>query len=203
MKKKLPESMIEYEVKIRRVPDSREAQLKVLFLPSRRQDIRIGMYNSLLGISLRRSYLKLLVSTFKTIALLLIISLNWVGLFSVGETVAYYFDVEISNGNLFGSSKLDFILEPEAPQEGEIDYGGIFERDIKVTDIASISIPFDIQAKVKKTGGSDDFCDALDISAFLEGIPIASGGLINFVSPMFHFSDLADDWQFIVELPAV
>src|SRR3989344_5045106 len=46
----------------------------------------------------------------------LILSLNYLGLFAVGETVAYYYDIELSSGNFLGAHRLDFVVDSDHNQ---------------------------------------------------------------------------------------
>ncbi len=49
-------------------------------------------------------------SAMKITAGILIISLNWLGIFAIGRTTAYFIDSEISQGNIFSAGTLDFSL---------------------------------------------------------------------------------------------
>ena len=83
--------------------------------------------------------------------------------------------------------------------EAELGEGETYERNIKTVDLNSIN--FKYTAEAEKTGGSDDFCNALNLNVLVEGNPVYSGGLLAFVSPILQFSTSTDDFTYQVTLP--
>lgn len=61
-------------------------------------------------------------STMKITSLILIISLNWLGISAIGGTTAYFIDSEVSQGNTFTSGTLDFSLS--SPTDNFVLQGG-------------------------------------------------------------------------------
>ena len=143
----------------------------------------------------------------KIVAILIIIALNWTGLSAIGRTAAYFNDIENSNANNYEAGTLDFYLS--SPTGNFIPPGVVINmmpgnsvtQEISVINATS-SNPFQYVASTTKTGGDDDFCNALDLEAKLDGVPQYFGKLMNFVSANTTFSTSTDDWFFKVTLPS-
>lgn len=141
------------------------------------------------------------------VALTLIISLNWVGLFAVGKTVAYYYDTELSGSNFLGADFLDFVIDDgdddvddsELSRQAKLDWGDTYKRDVKVSEVLG-GITWKYQVRAEKTGGSDDLCNALDLKVFVDDALIYDGDLIGFISGTQLFSPNEDRWAFWVTL---
>src|SRR3989344_3525538 len=75
-----------------------------------------------------------------------------------------------------------------------------------ITQFATIvnegTLGFQYTVEVEKTGGDEDFCNALDLEAVLEGTTNYTGNLMDFVSLPVVYSSSADEWEFIISLPA-
>jgi len=75
-----------------------------------------------------------------------------------------------------------------------------------ITQFATIvnegTLGFQYTVEVEKTGGDEDFCNALDLEAVLEGTTNYTGNLMDFVSSPVVYSVSADEWEFIISLPA-
>jgi len=74
-----------------------------------------------------------------------------------------------------------------------------------ITQFATISnggsLDFQYTVKVEKTGGDDNFCQALNLEAGLEGVTSYTGKLIDFVSLPVLYSTSTDEWKLIISLP--
>lgn len=134
-------------------------------------------------------------SIIKIICLSLIIGLNWAGLLAIGETVAYFNDIENSDGNEFAAGSLDFSLTSTD-----------FDKSIGLTETISLgsvltnsgTIPFEYTIEIEKISGSDDFCNALELEAELNGIEKHDDDLMSFVSGP---STMLGTWIFEVKMP--
>lgn len=121
------------------------------------------------------------------------------------ETLAYYNDTETSSENAFGAASLDFTLSYDdwtlPATAGALEPGDSITRHMSV--LADDSIPFQYKIKTVKTGGDDDFCNALDLTATLESNELYSGDLMGFdlMPPVEIGLDGIDDWTFVVTLP--
>jgi len=145
-------------------------------------------------------------SLIKIICLLMIVGLNWAGISAVGKTFAYFFDNEDSNANLYQAGVLDFSLYsptgnfvPSAVVTNMMP-GDSVTREISVIKNGN---PFQYNAWTVKTGGDDNFCNALTLEAKLEGVIKYSDGLMSFnlTLPVIVGDDGQDDWLFTVTLP--
>ncbi len=63
------------------------------------------------------------------------------------------------------------------------------------------SLDFQYMVQTEKTGGEDDFCQALDLEALLEGTTSYTGKLMDFVSLPRLYSTSTADWEFVISLP--
>jgi len=142
----------------------------------------------------------------KIICLSIIISLGWAGLLSIGETFANFSDIEISEGNIFSAGTLDFTLHsgqdnfvPESKSEN-LEPGDEVNRVIQVRNEGNL--PFQYTAQTEKISGDDDFCNALQLKADLEGNEIYAGSLMDFTFSAIEISKSGiDTWHFKVSLP--
>jgi hypothetical protein len=115
----------------------------------------------------------------------------------VGSTNAVYLDTESSNNNLFSAGSLDFSLTslsgftplPLAP-------GVSASRSALVSNEGSLGFNYDIRSV--KTGGNDDFCNALNLEVKFDGLTKYNSSLLGFVlSPAVLFGG-SNSWEFIV-----
>ena len=152
--------------------------------------------------AIKQMSLKLLALS---LVILLIIGLNGGRLSAVGYTAAFYNDTEVSNANLIVAGKLDFILDEESwtPAGEELDLrpGDSVSREITIIDDHGIDFKYIVFPE--KTDGNNDFCNALELDARLEGVLQYSGPLFDFLSATTTFSTTTDDWKFNVSLPAI
>ena len=134
----------------------------------------------------------------RVVALALIVGLNLTGLNAIGTTVAYYNDVENSNGNLYQAGSVDFTLTNtpySLPQTAiNLSQGAVASTTVKVIPEVT-SNPFWYQASSTNFGIDLDFCQTLTITSFLEGSQNYSGLLSNLLSPA---TTTLDDWRFNV-----
>lgn len=141
----------------------------------------------------------------KLAVILLIIGLNWTGLSAIGHTVSFYNDTETASGNVQTAGQLDFILEQSAwtPSGGELDLdaGESVLQEITIDDVDDKSIDFKYIAWSEMTGGDADFCNVLELEAFLEGTPQYTGLLFDFISATTTFATTTDTWRFDVSFP--
>ncbi|MDO8569270.1 MAG: LamG-like jellyroll fold domain-containing protein [bacterium] len=142
----------------------------------------------------------------KLLALALIVSLNGVVISNIGYTAGYYNDIETSDNNTFIADQLDFILDESdwspASQELDLEPGETVSRDVTIVDIDDLSIDFKYVVSPEKISGDDDFCNALELEASLEGVPQYTGLLFNFQSATTTFATTTDDWTFDISLPS-
>ena len=157
--------------------------------------------------------MKIRKSILKIISLFLIIGLNYSGLFAVGETMAYFNDKEISENNVYTAGTLDFSLfsphdnfvSEEKVKVENMKQGDVVMRMIQVHQEGNL--PFKYTIRTEKVSGDDDFCDALELKARLEGeikYPAAGeNSLMSFNFPPVEMIDPPgiDSWQFKILLP--
>ena len=115
----------------------------------------------------------------KSIALLLALGMNGVGLFSVGHTQGLYVDTELTTNNYLEAGRLnialsitefDGVLSNEAGDESEFQ-----------TTVSLVSGSLDTQYEVtyEKTGGTIGVCNAIDLEAVHSALSY-SGAIENF-----------------------
>lgn len=139
---------------------------------------------------------------------LMIIALNWSGLLAIGKTAAYFFDKEDSKGSFYQAGILDFYLFSPTnnfiPPEivSNMMPGDSVNREISIIKESNSNL-FQYAVWVEKTGGNDEFCNALTLEAQLEGEVKYTGSLMSFylLSPILLGEDGRDDWFFTVILP--
>ena len=104
---------------------------------------------------LKRKNKKTSRSLLKILAVLLLTALNWQAILSIGESFAYYTDIEISSGNIYSASVLDFSL-----RSGQADFippaqnmipGTSTARDIYITKLGELD--FKYRAYSEPVGG--------------------------------------------------
>ncbi len=135
-------------------------------------------------------------SLIKIISLLLIIGLNWTGLSAIGKTLANFNDKEISFGNIFGATSLDFQLDsprdffPPSPDEPNR-----LIREIKIINRGNLN--FKYQIRIGNYSGQ--LCENLKLSANLNNgeIKCATSSLTSFYCGPFEVSNDIENWQFV------
>jgi len=134
-------------------------------------------------------------SILKIIVILIIVGLNWTGLLAVGKTLAYFFDNENSNANIYQASILDFSLTSSNLNK----FIGLTEKlflGSVLTDSGSLDFQYTVASE--KISGSDDFCNALELEAELNGIEKHDDGLMSFDVLV---STMLGSWSFGIKLP--
>ena len=87
----------------------------------------------------------------------------------------------------------------EENEEGSLCPGESFSQLVKVIDQGSLDFQYTVHAE--KTDGDDNFCNALNLEALLEGATQYSGNPLGFASSSIVYSTSTDEWEFIVSLP--
>ena len=117
----------------------------------------------------------------KTVAMLLIIGLNYSGLSAIGDTFSWFNDTHTSSGNVLSAGSLDFSLT----NPGEEPTVATFS----ILNEGSLDFTYNITAT--STG---ELCDLLDVSAVLHGEEKYNGPLQNLNTPEQNFES-PQDWQ--------
>ena len=136
-----------------------------------------------------------IATLFKSAALLLIFSLNWTGLFAIGQTLAYYSDTEGSSDNAFTAASLDFAL---SSYEYENSIG--LDETISKSSVLLNSGGMDFQytLETEEISDEDNFCGALSIQAKLNGVEKYDGNLMSLDTSALT---ALGTWKFNIELP--
>ena len=130
----------------------------------------------------------------KIIALTLILLLT-LGFSGVEKTNAYYDDKETSGGNFFSTSSLDFSLNSDADFAPEVNPEINALRSISISNDGSLGF----QYTIKTTGVIGGLCDALDLSASLDGGLPVTESLSTFEIGPFNFN-APENWDFTATL---
>lgn len=137
-------------------------------------------------------------SVTKISVILLIVSLNWAGLFAVMETLAYLNDTEGSSNNL-SAALLDFSVTNRHIEKfigmealSEIEFASVVTKKT-----GSLDVQYEV--KSEKIDGNDDFCNALELRAEHNGVEIHDGSLLSFSTAT---TSQLGTWEFELNLPA-
>ncbi|MDC1205382.1 lamin tail domain-containing protein [Candidatus Pacebacteria bacterium] len=130
----------------------------------------------------------------KTLSLFLIVVLNLTSVFSVGLTNSYYSDSEESNGNVFATGLVDFVLETTpfedmattTPKSGE----EVWNVDITPHDLSN---PFYYYASSTNFHGLLELCDVIDVIATLDGEIMYEGLLTDLLTST---TTVISEWKF-------
>ena len=124
-------------------------------------------------------------------------------IFSAGTALSYFTDVEVYVNNILQAALLDFDLSANdflpASDVDDMDPGDTVSRDVLVVD--DDSTPFKYKVRAEMTGGDNEFCEALEVTANLEGSTVFSDKLLNFDYSSVDFGVAGDEWTFHVSLP--
>lgn len=131
----------------------------------------------------------------KFMSVLLILGLNYSGLFAVGQALAYYFDNESSGGNSFSAASLDFSFT-----NFQVEHAIGLNEDFTFNSVLmnNGSLPFQYTYAVEKMSGNDNFCNALGLEAKLNGVKKHDNGLMAFAGGP---ETTLGTWRFEFELP--
>ncbi|KKU04165.1 MAG: hypothetical protein UX07_C0045G0002 [Parcubacteria group bacterium GW2011_GWA2_45_30] len=117
-----------------------------------------------------------IATLFKSAALLLIFSLNWTGLFAIGQTLAYYSDTEGSSDNAFTAASLDFALS-SYEYESPIGLDETISKSSVLVNSGGMDFQYTLEAE--EISDEDNFCGALSIQAKLNGVEKYDGNLMS------------------------
>ncbi|HNP79589.1 MAG TPA: SipW-dependent-type signal peptide-containing protein [Candidatus Pacearchaeota archaeon] len=139
------------------------------------------------------------IISFKMAVLTIIASLNWISLFSIGQTLAYLNDTEESTSNIFTASILDFELRSISDfTPTPIKLGESTTRTIDLLNYGN-----EHKYKVSAINLSGDICNYLKLDANLNNGQVTYSGLLtDFVDfgPTVY-SD-PSSWVFTLTLPS-
>lgn len=133
----------------------------------------------------------------KIIILITVIGLNLIGSLSIGQVFAYFSDVETSLGNTFSVGTLDFSLLSNSDFSPEITPTQSSNRTISVKNNGTLGFQYKIF--VEKISEYKYFCQALQLTAKLDGTKKYSDSLLGFIFVPTTFSNKAA-WNFVVDL---
>ncbi|TSC78834.1 MAG: hypothetical protein G01um101429_657 [Parcubacteria group bacterium Gr01-1014_29] len=125
----------------------------------------------------------------------LIVGLNASGLLAINEALAYYFDDESAAGNMFTAGSLDFSLT-NSTQEEWISLNEEIAWNSALTNAGTLDWNYAVSAE--KIGGTDAFCDALDLEAKLNGVEKHDDSFLSFA---VGTSTTLGTWNFALSLP--
>lgn len=133
--------------------------------------------------------------------LALIASFGILSVIPMERTWSFYGDAEKSVGNILKAGSIDFSVSALEEGEGELIQslsGTSYAKWAKIEKESTLDFQYRIDfEKIEET---NDFCDSLVLEASLEGIPHYNGKLVDFISPVFDYSETMDEWKFLVTL---
>lgn len=129
---------------------------------------------------------------------IVVFSILFLSAIAVPKAHASFFDQEQSLTNTFSVTTLDFSLSSLAEFSPDtINPNDISSRTISIIKNGIEDFKYNIQAV--KTSGDDNFCNALEVEAKLDGITKYNGSLMSLnLSPLIEITSGQDDWEFIV-----
>ncbi len=129
---------------------------------------------------------------FKFTALLLIIGLNWFGLSLVGETTAFFNDLENANDNSLAAGTLDFSLY--APGDFSLNFTPSDEtmRLVWVENQGTLGMKYKVEAE----GLIGSLCDKVNVTAKRNGEEKYQGSLNGLSSETLELNSGQDEWNF-------
>ncbi len=129
------------------------------------------------------------------------IALIFGGLLGIGESFGYLGDTENSVDNSFSAATLDFSASADdwnsADTAISIKPGDSVERNITVSNNGSVGFQYKIG--VIQTGGDDEFCNSLQVSAKLNGVEKYIGLLFELSVASVYESPVV--WNFTLNFP--
>lgn len=120
----------------------------------------------------------------KSMAILVIISLNLTGLSQIGSTLSIFNDTETSTGNVFASGLIDYTLTVSPFNNdnwNNLIPGTTTAQDVDV--LPGLSNPFFYYASSTNFTGDGNFCNAIQLTASLQNVVMYVGPLVDFLSP--------------------
>ena len=131
----------------------------------------------------------------KFVVLFLIVGLNYSGLLAVSETFAYFNDTETSTGNVFTADSLDFALSVNE-YENSIGLGETVSASSVLVNSGGMDFQYVLEAET--ISGNEDFCNALELEAKLNGVEKYEGDLMSLGTVA---TTSLGTWKFDIELP--
>jgi len=127
--------------------------------------------------------------------LMLIVGINWSGLFAIGQTLAYFNDIENSPENILSAGSLDFSLDAPVNFTPKVTPTANALRTVGIINDGSLG--FQYTASTTNVVGT--LCASLNIIAKLDGEEEYNGLLGGFNVGSFVFDD-PESWNFTVSL---
>ena len=125
-------------------------------------------------------------------------------------TLAYFYDFEYSEDNLWDAGAIDFVLDDQAWQLPEavndLEIGETVSRNLLISEDDSVesSNPFVYRIEIE-LGDDTSMCQYLDLDLFAEddAVPVYSGLLTDLIDDASgtHMWPETDEWRFEVSLP--
>jgi len=135
----------------------------------------------------------------KILAALLILNLNWFGLFAIGNTFAYFADQEMAQENSLTAGTLDFHLNSSADfVPSPLNKGDMASYSTALVNDGSLG--FQYTASITDMGGDSDLCSYLTLQANLNGALVYDASLSGFSVVAGNYID-PSVWNFVVTLP--
>ncbi|OGZ98478.1 MAG: hypothetical protein A3C07_02615 [Candidatus Sungbacteria bacterium RIFCSPHIGHO2_02_FULL_47_11] len=131
----------------------------------------------------------------KCVVFALIIGMNWSGLLVIGQTMAYYNDIETSSANAHVAGSLDFSLGAPDDFAPEVTPDADALRTADVSNDGSLGF----QYTASTTNAVGTLCSSLNLVAKLDGTEKYNGPLSGFDVGPFVFDD-PEDWDFTTSL---
>ncbi|MCG2695181.1 DUF5011 domain-containing protein [Candidatus Parcubacteria bacterium] len=139
--------------------------------------------------------MKTLLQKITTLSLIVGLGFGQFGILGVGQTYAYYSDVEEAGDNLFKAGEIDFELNASdfLPEYENISFSqeGILTKEVEI--LPGESNPFKYAVSTSEISGDLDFCDALSLKVETAGTEMYDGLLSGFLSSATTTLDL---WKF-------
>ncbi len=144
----------------------------------------------------KKSVKRLTFNSLKKIAVIfLLVGLNWSGLAAVGQTVSYFNDTETSTDNMFTADSLDFALSVNE-YENSIGLGETVSASSVLVNSGGMDFQYVLEAET--ISGNEDFCNALELEAKLNGVERYEGDLMSLGTVA---TTSLGTWKFDIELP--
>lgn len=146
--------------------------------------------------SFSTSFIKSLKKVMTSLAIfMLVVGMNFTGLWAVGTTVAYFNDIETASNNELTAGYLDFSLS-EYTFESSIGLDETISKNTVLVNGGGMDFQYTLEAE--EIADVDGFCGALNLQAKLNGVAQYDGNLMSLATPA---STVLGTWQFNIELP--
>lgn len=142
---------------------------------------------------------------YKTIAILIALSLNATGLVGVGETIGYYLDSESSQDNILLATSLDMTIATSTwsivPQELDMGKGSSTSRTLTIGSLGNINFDYHLEYQEDAEVSNPALCSALVLTATKNGATEYVGPLSSFVMSTSTYTGTDDMWNLTLTLP--